>query len=122
MSTPSVNNPPADVSIPLSPQVRAAYEDLYKKIQAAIDSTMDAATVEALNPQLAAVDQVLTKDDEYTLSKDTAIFAALKKQISDTNQGLKTLRSQIASIASHFALAGDVIAAIDKVLTLFSVI
>jgi len=118
VNTPSGNSPTADPLIPLSPEVRAAYQDLYSKIQAAIDSTMDAAAVEALNLQLYQVDLVLTKDDEYRLSKDTAIFAALKTQINSANQGLKTFRKEIASIASHFAMAGTIIAAIDKVLTL----
>ena len=35
----------------------------------------------------AEVDQVLTKDDEFKLTADTAIFAALQKQINYTNQG-----------------------------------
>jgi hypothetical protein len=118
VSTPSLTSLPTDPTIPLSPEVRAAYQDLYNKIQAAIDSTMDATAVETLNPKLAEVDQVLTKDDEYRLSQDTAVFAALKTQINSTNQGLKTLRAQIASTASHFATAGAIIGAIDKVLTL----
>ncbi len=118
MATPPVDNLPANPTIPLTPEVRAAYQDLYNKIQAGIDSTMDLAAVQALNTWWAEVDQVLTKDDEYKLSADTAIFEALKKQINYTNQGLKTLRDQISSIASHFAMAGDIVAAIDKVFTL----
>lgn len=118
MSTTDVNKLPAEVSIPLTKDVRTAYEDLYSKIQAEIDSTMDPAVIEALNPMLYQVDQVLTKDDEYRLAQDTAIFSALKSQINSTNQGLKTLRAEIASIASHFATAGAIIGAIDKVLTL----
>lgn len=118
MSTTDINSLPADVVIPLSPQVRAAYQDLYNKIQAAIDSTMDLAALEALNPQLYEVDQVLTKDDEYRLTSDTAVFAALKAQINSVNQGLTRLREEIQSITSHFAMAGTVITAIDKVLSL----
>ncbi|HEX8712828.1 MAG TPA: hypothetical protein VF730_13205 [Terracidiphilus sp.] len=118
MSTPNVTSPPAGPSIPLSADVRSAYENLRKQIQTAIDSTMDEAALEALNPQWYEVDQVLTKDDEYKLTSDTAIFAALKTQIDSTNQGLKTLRLEIEAIASHFAMAGTVIAAIDKLLSL----
>jgi hypothetical protein len=117
MATPA-QNLPATPAIPLTPEVRAAYQDLYDKIQAELDSTMDAAAIEALNKWQPEVDQVLTKDDEFKLSADTAILGALRKQMNYTNQGLKTLRDQIASIASHFAMAGDIIAAIDKVLTL----
>jgi DNA-binding protein YbaB len=118
VSTTNVNTPSAGVSIPLSAAVRAAYQDLYNKIQAEIDNTMDAVALEALNPQLNEVDQVLTKDDEYKLTQDTVVFAALKKQIVSVNQGIKTLRAEIASTASHFATAGAIIGAIDKVLTL----
>jgi hypothetical protein len=118
VATPPVGNLPANPTIPLTPEVRAAYQDLYNKIQAAIDSTWDEATVQALNTWSAEVDQVLTKDDLYNRSKDTAIFSALQKQINYTNEGLKTLRDQIASIASHFAMAADILAAINKVLTL----
>ncbi len=119
MSTPIGSTPVPACTIPLSPEVRAAYQVLSDKIQAALDSTMDAATVEALNPWKYTVDQVLTQDGEYKLSQDTNIFAALQKQIKSANDGLTELRGQISSIASHVAMAGDIIAAIDKVLSLF---
>lgn len=107
-------------SIPLSPEIRAAYQDLYNKIQAAIESTIDANLIETLNSQMCEIDQVLTKDDEYKLSGDTAVFAALKTQIESTNQGLNTLRTEVVLVASHFASARAVLRAIDKVLALKS--
>jgi hypothetical protein len=119
VTTPTVAHLPASPTIPLTPELRAAYQSLYNNIQAAIDSTMDLATVEALNAWQPEVEQVLTKDDEYKLSSDTAIFEALQKQINYANAGLKVLRGEIASIASHLALAGDIIAGIDKVLSFF---
>jgi len=118
VATSPPGNLPATPSIPLTPEARGAYQDLYDKIQAGIDSTMDEATVEALNAWFPEVEQVLTKDDLYKISADNAIFDALKKQIDYVNGGIKILRGQIASIASDFAMAGDVIAAIDKVLSL----
>jgi hypothetical protein len=87
-------------------------------MQAELDGTMDASVIEALNVWQPQVDQILRKDDEYKLTADTAIFAALQKQIDTTHKGLKTLRDQISSISSHFAMAGDIIAAINKVFTL----
>lgn len=119
MTMPPQGSLPANPSIPLSPEVRAAYQDVYDKIQAALDSTMDPATVEALNAAQPQVEAVLNKDDLYKMSQDTAVFTALQKQIGDTNSSLKTLQTQIASIASHFAMAGDIIAAIGKVLSFF---
>jgi len=115
VTTPPPNIPPAAPAIPLTPEVRAAYQDLYDTMQQAIDSTMDLATVQLMNQWQPQVELVLTKDDEYKLSQDTLIFAALQKQIKDVNNGLAALRTQIASIASHFAMAANIIAAIDKI-------
>lgn len=112
--TPSVNAP----SFPLAPEVRAAYQDLYDKMQSAIDSTMDATTVEALNPGLNQIDEVLTKDDIYKLAQNTENLKGLKKQIQAANEDLMKLRDQVESIASHISLAGDIIAGIEKILTL----
>ncbi|MGB0063301.1 MAG: hypothetical protein WBP85_02555 [Terracidiphilus sp.] len=119
MSTLVGNAPLPAYTIPLAPDVRAAYQDLRSQIQTAIDSTMDLATTEVLNKWWPEIDQVLTQDDEYTMSQDTNVFAALQQQIKYVNDGITELRGQIASIASHFEMAGDVITAIDKVLSLF---
>ncbi len=118
MTTPPVNNLPANLAIPLTPDVRAAYQALYNTIQAQLDSTMDEVAIEALNAWQPEVDQVLRKDDLYKLAANTSNLEALQKQIDYTNQGLKTLQGQISSTASHFAMAADIITAIDKVLTL----
>jgi hypothetical protein len=118
MSTPPHDDLPTSPSIPLSAAVRAAYQDLYQQMQAALDSTMDLSTVEALNAAQPQVEAVLTQDDLYRLHQDTAGLTALQKQIGDTNNSLKTLQTQIASIAAHFTMAAEILAAIDKVLTL----
>ena len=118
MSTSNTPAMPGPVTIPLSSEVRNAYEDLYDSIEAAIEGTSDTAVLEALNPMQFQVDDVLTKDDLYKLEANTKLFNALRQQISDTNQGLKKLQQQIGSIAAGFSQAGQVLAAIDKVLTL----
>lgn len=118
MTTPPPGSIPAPPTIPLTPEVRAAYQDLSDKIEAAIESTEDTATLEALNPWQAEVDDILTKDNICRFAANTESFSALLNQINSTNSGLKTLQGQIASISSHFAMAGDILAAIDKVLTL----
>ena len=64
------------------------------------------------------MEQVLTEDRLYTITQDTNIFASLQKQIKTVNDGIAQLRSQIAAIASHFAMAGEIIAAINKILSL----
>jgi hypothetical protein len=116
-----LTTPPADQtspSIPLTDELRAAYKDLYTKYESAIESTTDVAILEALNASRLDVDDVLTKDTMYRLHANTELFAVLLKQINDTNEGLSTLKGQIAAVASHIALAGDIIAAINKVLSI----
>jgi len=113
-----MSNLPAAPQIPLGADVRAAYQDLYDKMQAQIDRTMDLAVIEALNTWQPQVELVLTKDDLYRLSADTAAFEALQKQINYTNEGLRALRAQILAIASHFTMAADILAAIDEALKL----
>jgi septal ring factor EnvC (AmiA/AmiB activator) len=117
MATPIGSTPVPVYTIPLTAAAKAAYQDLYIKIQTAIDSTMDLATVEALNQAWPQIDKVLTEDGEYTLTHNTNIFASLQQQIKATNDGITQLRTQIAAIASHFAMAGEIIAAINKVLS-----
>ena len=114
-SEPTVPAPP---TIPLTDDARKAYKDLYDTMQAAIEGTIDVATLEALNARQAEVDRVLTQDAMYRLHAQSALFDTLCKQINDTNDGLKKLQAQIESIASGFNDAGQVLAAIDKVLTL----
>jgi hypothetical protein len=120
MATPIGSTPLPAYTIPLTPAVKAAYQDLYNKIQAALNSTMDLATIQALNEAWPQIDQVLDENDEYTMTQDTNIFASLQKQIKTANDGLTQLRTQIAAIASHFAMAGDILAAIDKVLSVMT--
>ncbi len=118
MSTPKIPAMPGTVTIPLSSDIRQAYEDLAASIETVIETTKDTAILEALNPMQGQVDAVLTKDDMYKLKANTKLFNALQQQIRDTNQGLQKLQQQIGSIAAGFSEAGQVLAAIDKVLTL----
>lgn len=118
MSSSQTGLQPGPVALPLSTELRSAYKDLYDAIEAAIETTRDTAVLEALNARQADVDNVLTKDDMYRLHQNTELFLALRQQIDDTNQGLEELKEQISSIAAGFSEAGQVLAAINKVLRL----
>jgi hypothetical protein len=110
--------PPTAPTIPLADEIRAAYEDLYDKLETEYQSNPDAMAREAIGPVRDNIDDVLTKDDMCKFEADTALFQALLQQINDTNTGLKTLQTQIAATASHFKTAGAILGAITKVLTL----
>jgi uncharacterized protein YaaN involved in tellurite resistance len=118
MSTPKIPAMPGPLTIPLSSDIRQAYEDLAASIETAIETTKDTAVLDALNPMKGQVDDVLTKDDMYKLEANTKLFNALQQQIRDTNQGLQKLQQQIGSIAAGFSEAGQVLGAVNKVLTL----
>ena len=109
---------PARPTIPLTVETRHAYQDLYDKMQDTIDQTTNVPLLEALNTWQGEVDDILTKDNMYRLKASSALFDALLKQINDTNDGLDKLKNQIQSISAGFEEAGQVLAAIDKVLTL----
>jgi flagellar biosynthesis/type III secretory pathway protein FliH len=117
MSTPP-NTLPTTPLIPLSPELQAAYEALNAKYEAELEITRDPGVSEALNAAQTDVDNILTKNALYLKSQDTNLFAALKQQIDSTNAGLQSLKDQIASVASHISTAGEIIGAIDKVLSL----
>lgn len=108
-------------TLPLSPTVRAAYQDLYDQYETAIRGTTDAIAIETLMDAKGDVEDVLDKDDMYAINQNTALFDALKGQIDETNKSLETLKGQIEAIAGHIATAGAIVSAIDKVLGLFGV-
>ena len=110
--------PAGSPTIPLSTEARQAYEDLFDSLEDAIENTIDVTLLEAMNPMQTEVGNVLTKDNMYRLHQNTALLQALQKQIADTNEGLKNLQQQISSIAAGFNVAGQVLAAINKVLSL----
>ncbi|MGA8729101.1 MAG: hypothetical protein WB608_10160 [Terracidiphilus sp.] len=114
MSTPLPTAP----TIPLSPDVRTAYEDLYAKNQAAIENTADFELLKALNASQLDIGGLLSADDQYRLNSDSAQFQAMLTQINATNDGLKALQTKIAGIAGGVAKFGAVVGAIAKVLSL----
>ena len=122
MSTTPPGNLPASPTLPLTPDVRAAYQALYDTIETAIEGTADVTALQALTTWQAEVDDVMDKDDIYRLNQNTDAFNALLTQINYTNTGLKTLQTQINATASHFATAGNILGAISKVLGLLGVV
>lgn len=117
LSTPTAGNP----IIPLTPELRAAYTALNAQLEAAIEATADVTALEALNAQQAQVDDVLQKDAIYQLGANTTSFNELLTQMNSTNNGLKTLQTQIKTTASHFQTADSILSAIGKVFGLLGI-
>lgn len=110
--------PPPVPVIPLTPELRSAYRNLLDTYQTAIENTTDPGVLQALNSSRTNVDNVLTKDAMYRIESTTALYDTLLQQISGTNDELKALQAQILAISSGISTFGDVLNAIDKVLTL----
>jgi hypothetical protein len=109
---------PATPTIPLPADVRAAYEAVYAKTQAAIVGTTDFTLLTALNATRDDIGGLISADDQYRISQNTAQFEALLKSINATNAGLKTLQTTIAGVAVKIGRFGEVAGAINKVLSL----
>ena len=110
---------PPPLTYPLADPVRDSYQDLYDALESTLDNiSTDSILYQPLYDARRDVNSVLDKDSEALIHQNTAIFDNLKTQVEATNQSLSTLKSQIAAIASHVAIAGDVVAAIDKLFTL----
>ena len=108
----------ATPTIPLTPDVRASYEDVYAKNQAAIDTTNDFEVLKSLNASQLDIGNLLSADDQYRIHADSALFQTMLTQIDITNAGLKVLQTKIAGIAKNISTFGEVAGAINKVLTM----
>lgn len=119
MSTPG--NLPAAPTIPLSADLRSAYEDLRDKLDDEYANNSDGVAQATLQPARLNVRNVLDKDDEYRFAQDTALFSALLSQITSTTEALKTLQTQMNATLSHFQTASAILGAVTKVLGLLGV-
>ena len=108
----------ATETIPLSADVRASYEDVYAKNQAAINSTNDFELLKSLNESQTAIGNLLSADDQYRIHADDAKYKEILAQLAQTNAGLDALQNKIAGIAGEFGVLADVVGAITKLLTI----
>jgi hypothetical protein len=109
---------PLPPTLPLSADIRAAYEDVYAKNQAAIEGTTDFELLTSLNDSNDAIGSLLSADDQFHIHSDSAMFQTLLTQIGVTNKGLKVLQTKIAGIAGDIGKFAMVASAINKVLSM----
>ena len=116
MNTPPI--PPGTPTLPLTPALRTAYEQLYDACEAANEATNDPDLLQGLSDAQLAIGGVLSADNAYRLSQNTATFQALAGQIDAANDSLTALQGQVAGIAGKIAAIGSVASGIAKVLAL----
>jgi len=105
-------------TIPLTPEARQAYEDLYAKAELAVEATSDGTILGSLNDTKDAIGAVLSADNEARLAQDDASFKAVETAIDAANGALKKLAGDIAGVASKIKVFGDVASGINTLLTL----
>jgi hypothetical protein len=109
---------PLPPTLPLSAEIRAAYEDVYAKNQAAIEGTLDVGLLTALNDSQDAIGGMLSADDQFHIHANSAAFQALLAQIGTTNAGLKDLQAKVDKVAGDIGKFAMVAGAINKVLSM----
>jgi hypothetical protein len=107
---------PTIPTIPLSPDVRAAYKALYDKNEAALEEANDFELTTSLNASQLDIGNLLQADDVYRIQADDAQFQVVLTQLTETNKGLKALQTKISGIAGSISTIGAVAGAISKVL------
>jgi hypothetical protein len=112
----------ATTTIPLTPETRQAYKDLYAKAELAVQSTSDGTILGSLNDTKDAIGAVLTADNEARLAQDDASFKLVQAQIKVASDAMKKLAADIASVASTIKVFGDVASGISTVLALVSAV
>jgi hypothetical protein len=116
LSTPPI--PPGTLTLPLTPALRTAYEQLHDACEAANEATNDKDLLQGLTDVQLAIDAVISADNKYRLDQNSATFQALSGQIGAANDSLTTLQGQIAGIAGKIAAIGSVASGIAKVIAL----
>lgn len=105
--------------IPLSVELRTAYEELDAQYEDAIENTSDPALHASLLASQDAVGQVISLDNDARIKQNTDAFSALLGQMNVTNQGLSDLKDQIDRVTGHIAMFAGIVNGINKVLSLF---
>jgi hypothetical protein len=120
MST--IPNTPGGASqpLPLNPDARQSYEDMYALAEAAVQNTSDPTILGSLNDSKDAIGAVISADNAAQLQQDDASFQALQAQIKIANDALTKLKSDIAGVATKINIFGQVAAGIDKVISIAS--
>ena len=112
----------ATTTIPLTPETRQAYKDLYAKAELAVQSTSDGTILGSLNDTKDAIGAVISADNKARLAQDDASFKAVQTAINTASDSMKKLAGDIAGVAKKIKIFGDVASGINTLLTLVSAI
>lgn len=110
----------ATPALPLSPDARQSYEDMYALAEAAVQNTSDPTILGSLNDSKDAIGAVISADNEARIKQDDASFQALQAQIKIANHALMKLKSDIAGVATKINIFGQVASGIAKVISFAS--
>lgn len=116
VSTTTFATVPENPEIPLKPEVRQAYKDLYSQYESAIENTTDTTLLEKLNASQLAVAAVINADNEAIRDGNTNTFNQVLTNIGIANKGLADLKAQIESVAKDVGMYAGIVSGITAVL------
>ena len=116
VSTTTFATVPENPEIPLKPEVRQAYKDLYSQYESAIENTTDTTLLEKLNASQLAVAAVINADNEAIRDGNTNTFNQVLTNIGIANKGLADLKAQIESVAKDVGMYAGIVSRITAVL------
>jgi archaellum component FlaC len=105
-----------------NPDIGTLYQDVYDALGRAYWDATDLHSKDLVHGAMEAIGDIITAIDEEDLAHNTELFNELKPKIDGVNTALSQIKDQINQITKNIATASTVIAAVSKVLSLFSMV
>lgn len=102
-----------------NPDPGAAYQAAYDALGRAYWDASDIQSKDLIHGTQEAIGDILTAIDGQQLATNTALFIELTPKIKAINVALTQIQTEITKITKNINTAANVIAAINKVMSLF---
>ena len=101
-----------------NPDLGDTYQETYDAIGRAYWDASDVASKDLIHGTQEAMAKIITAIDEDDLAHNTTLFMELRPKINAVNAALEEIKDNIAKITKNIDTAEDVLAAINKLLSL----
>lgn len=105
-----------------NPDLGDAYQAAYDALGRAYWEASDVDSKDLIHGAQEAIGEIITAIDEEDLATNTQAFLQLKPTIDGANAALKKIKDDIAKITRNISTASIVVAAVSKVLSIWSMV
>lgn len=105
-----------------NPDLGDIYQDAYDALGRAYWDATDIESKDLIHGVQEAIGDVITAIDEEDLAHNTDLFNDLRPKIDGINTALKKIKDEITQITKNINTASMVVAAVSKVLSLWSMV